>query len=362
MKRNFAQSVFSLFVPAFVSTFLISGCSQEPPAAPQAQASRAIPVATLTINPQTVQGAIRSLGVLESAEAVTVNVDFAAPVKQVHVREGQSVNVGDKLLSFDTSKLSLQREQTLQNIAQAKSQAENQQATLRRMQVLAEQQSVSQQELDQANFSYQGLLAKVKQLEAKLSLIDKDLQKATVISPLDAVVGQRLVEKGEATSAMQPLFTLEASNSMKFVCYVSEAALPLIKEGAKAQVTTVTGQYDTAVYSIGAKADPNTGNFEIKLLLDNDQGQLRPGMTGRAALDTIAVADQIVLPETAVAAFDGEHVVYVVEGSTVRRQPVKVYLGFDDQLFVSQGLQAGQVVANSQVHLLTDGSEVAVLP
>jgi hypothetical protein len=74
------------------------------------------------------------------------------------------------------------------------------------------------------------------------------------------------------------------------------------------------------------------------------------------------VADQIVLPETAVAAFDGEHVVYVVEGSTVRRQPVKVYLGFDDQLFVSQGLQAGQVVANSQVHLLTDGSEVAVLP
>lgn len=357
MKRN-KQSALTLFLSA---SLLLSACGGEPQKIQSDdEPKRRIGVEVMTIEPQTIVGHIKSLGVMESAEAVNINVEFAASVKQVHVREGQRVEAGDKLLSFDTSKLKLKREQTLQNIAQAESQRENEAANLRRLTVLAEQQSVSRQQLDSAVFAFQGLEAKVKQLQAQLSLIDKDLKNSQVISPLSGVVGERLVEVGESTSAMQPLFSLEADNSMKFVCYVSEAVLPLIQEGLPATVTTVNGVFESTIYSISAKADANTGNFEVKVLLDNALGQFRPGMTADVELTTLAVQNQIILPEQVLTAHNGEHVVYRIEDGKAIRQPVSVRLGFEDRLFITKGLSLGQVIAITHVTLLTDGTEVDV--
>ena len=357
MKRNL--SALSLL---FSITLLLSACGSDvPEQGEQADdQQRKIQVEVMTIEPQTVVGHIKSLGVMESAEAVTVNVEFSAPVKRVHVREGQRVKAGDKLLTFDTGKLKLQREQTLQNIAQATSQMENEKANFGRLKVLAEQQSVSQQQLDSAMFAFKGLEANVKQLQAQLQLIDKDLKNSQVMSPLAGVVGERLVEVGESTSAMQPLFTLEADNSMKFVCYVSESVLPLIQEGLPAKVMTVNGDFDSTIYSISAKADANTGNFEVKVLLDNTLGQFRPGMTADVELTTLAVKDQIILPEQVMTAYNGEHVVYRIEEGVAVRQPVSVRLGFEDQLFITQGLALGQVIATTHVSLLTDGTMVDI--
>lgn len=357
MKRS-KPSVLTLL---FSASLLVTACGGDPrQTQPTDEPRRRIEVEVMTIEPQTVVGHIKSLGVMESAEAITINVEFSAPVKRVYVREGQRVDAGDKLLSFDTSKLKLQREQTLQNIAQAESQRENEAANLRRLTVLAEQQSVSQQQLDNAVFASQGLEAKVKQLQAKLSLIDKDLKNSQVLSPLSGVIGERLVEVGESTSAMQPLFSLEADNSMKFVCYVSESVLSLIEEGLPATVSTVNGAFESSIYSIAAKADANTGNFEVKVLLDNSLGQFRPGMTGDVELTTLAVKDQIILPEQVLTAYSGEHVVYRIEGGKAIRQPVSVRLGFEDRLMITKGLALGQVIATTHVTLLTDGTEVDV--
>lgn len=357
MKRN----QLSLLTLLFTLPFLLSGCGGDAQQMPSADDSRRrIEIEVMKIEPQTVTGHIKSLGVMESAEAINVNVEFSAPVKRVYVREGQRVKAGDRLLSFDTSKLKLQREQTLQNMAQAESQRENEASNLRRLTVLAEQQSVSQQQLDNAVFSFQGLEARVKQLQAQLSLIDKDLKNSQVLSPLAGVVGERLVEVGESISAMQPLFSLEADNSMKFVCYVSESVLSLIEEGLPATVSTVNGVFESTIYSIAAKADANTGNFEVKVLLDNSLGQFRPGMTADVELTTLAVKDQIILPEQVLTAHNGEHVVYRIEDGRAIRQPVSVRLGFEDQLFITKGLALGQVIASTHVTLLTDGTEVDV--
>lgn len=341
--------------------FLLNACGGEPqPVRSTDEPPRRIQVEVMTIEPQTIVGHIKSLGVMESAEAVTINVEFSAPVKRVYVREGQRVQAGDKLLSFDTAKLKLRREQTLQNIAQAKSQRENEASNLRRLTILAEQQSVSQRQLDNAVFSFQGLDAKVKQLQAQLSLIDKDLKNSQVLSPLSGVIGERLVEVGESTSVMQPLFNIEADNSMKFVCYISESVLSLIEEGLPATVSTVNGVFESTIYSIAAKADANTGNFEVKVLLDNSLGQFRPGMTADVELTTKAVNNQIVLPEQVLATYNGEHVVYRIADGVAIRQPVSVRLGFEDQLFITKGLALGQVIASTHVSLLTDGTEVEV--
>ena len=343
--------------PILLTLLLTTGCSQEQSDVVSVEKSR-ISVQPLLIEPHSVVGHIESLGVLESAEAITVNVEFSAPVKKVFVHEGQRIKKGQPMLSFDTGKLALQREQVHQDMTQEITQLGSDGANLERLKILAEKQSVSRQRLDDATFSYQGAQARVSQLQAKLKLIDKDIANSQVKSPIDAVVGERFVEAGIITSPMQPLFSLEADNSMKFVCYVSESLLPYLEEGSPARVVTVNGVFESAIYSISAKSDPHTGNFEVKILLENELGQLRPGMTGDVKLTTLASEKQIVIPEKALGAYNGQHVVYRIEEGKAIRQRVKVQLGFDDKLFVSKGLEYGQSIATEHVDLLTDGTEV----
>ncbi|WP_101760536.1 efflux RND transporter periplasmic adaptor subunit [Oceanicoccus sp. KOV_DT_Chl] len=339
------------------TALLVIACSDQAPLDSEA-IDRRISVAPITITPRAVVGQIHSLGVLESAGSVTVNVEFSAPVTKILVDEGQRVKKGQALLSFDTSKLALQREQTLQNLAQAQSQLTNETSNFERLTVLAKQQSVSQQQLDNAAYTFQSAQANVSQLQATLKLIEKDLTSSNVISPINAVVSEKLVEVGVVTSPMEPLLKLEADNSMRFVCFVSESVMPYLQVGLRAKVSTVAGTFESSIYSISAKADSQTGNFEIKVLLENDTGRLRPGMTGDIVLTTLPVEEQIVIPEQALAAYNDHHVVYRIEDGKAIRQRVDVRLGFNDQLFVNKGLKFGQMIATEHVNLLTDGSEV----
>lgn len=336
---------------------LLAACSEPPPAEPQAE-TRRIRVAAMEITPRSVVGEIRSLGVLESAGEVTTNVEFSAPVKKILVDEGQRVRKGQVLLAFDTSKLALQREQTAQNLTQAKAQLDNERANLDRLQVLVKQQSISQQQLDNATLAVDSAKARVSQLSAQLKLIEKDLANSDVISPIDGVISEKLIQPGTVTSAMEPLLKIEADNTMRFVCFVAESVLQYLEVGSRAKVTTVTGSYESSIYSIAAKADPHTGNFEVKVLLQNEDGLLRPGMTGSIVLTTLPIDEQIVIPEQALAAYNGHYVVYRVEDGKAIRQRVDVRLGFNDQLFVSKGLEFGQYIATEHVDLLTHGTEV----
>ena len=339
------------------SLLLLTACSEKPTIEQETEIRR-ISVAPMAITPRSVVGQIHSLGVLESAGSVIVNVEFSAPVNKIFVDEGQRVKQGQTLVSFDSSKLALKREQIHQNLTQAKSQLKNETANFDRLTILAEQQSVSQQQLDNAAFGFQSAQANVSQLQAQLQLIENDLTNSTVLSPINAVVSEKLIEAGMITAARDPLFKLEADNSMRFVCFVSESVLPYLQVGLRTKVTTVTGVYESSIYSISAKADTQTGNFEVKVLLDNADGRLRPGMTGNIILTTLPAEEQIVIPEQALAAYDDHHVVYRIEDGKAIRQRVDVHLGFNDQLFVNKGLAFGQKIATEHVNLLTDGSEV----
>ena len=324
------------------------------------QVAPSIKVKTINMTPQTLQGDINVFGVLESAEEVDLNVEFSAPVENILVDEGHFVKRNQALLVLDTSKLALSFKQTQHMLEQAKTQQENAHLNFSRLQTLADSNTVSQQQFDDARFARNSADAKVRELNAQLQLIERDLNQRTLRSPIDAVISQRHVEAGQSITAYQPLLTLQAVKSVKVSVFVGEHHLPYISVGNRGWVNTVAGSVESKIYSISASSDKHTGNFEVKLLLDNSDGLVKPGMTADVTLQSNAIAQQLIIPESALIAWKGQHVVYIVKDQRAQRRLVDVALAFDDRISISEGLSAGDQVIVSGAMQVTDGSQVDV--
>ncbi len=343
---------------AFIVTFL-SACNP----APQPnhfQASPVIKVQTQVMEATTLQGEIKVFGVVESAKKIDLNVEFSAPVEKVLVDEGQTVHRQQPLLILDTGKLTLTLKQTQQVLVQARIQKENAALRFERVKTLKNSDTVSQQQYDEAGFTLDEATARIRELTAQLQIIERDLENRVVRSPVDAIVDSRHVEAGQSITAYQPLIALQAIESYKVSVFVGEHHLPYLQVGNHGRIDTVAGMFESTIYSISADSDAQTGNYEIKLLLNGESNRLRPGMTAEVRLISSVVPGQLVIPESALFAWQGQHVVYTVEDGRAQRHPVEVALGFDDRLLIGSGLDVGDEVVIAGANQLTQDSLVEV--
>ncbi|MDR3556062.1 MAG: HlyD family efflux transporter periplasmic adaptor subunit [Syntrophobacteraceae bacterium] len=74
--------------------------------------------------------------------------------------------------------------------------------------------------------------------EANLALLGQDLAYATLVSPTDGVVQNRILEPGEMASPQRPVLDIAITNPKWVRVYVSEPDLGKLHQGMKAQVST----------------------------------------------------------------------------------------------------------------------------
>ena len=324
------------------------------------QASPVIKVQTQVMQATTLQGEMQVFGVVESAKKIDLNVEFSAPVEKVLVDEGQTVRRQQPLLILDTDKLSLTLKQTQQVLAQARTQKENAALRFGRVKQLKNRDTISQQQYDEAGFALDEATARIRELTAQLQIIERDLENRVVRSPVDAIVDRRHIEAGQSITAYQPLITLQAIESYKVSVFVGEHHLPYLQVGNHGRIETVAGTFESKIYSISADSDEQTGNYEIKLLLNGESNRLRPGMTAEVRLMSSVIPGQLVVPESALFAWQGQHVVYTVENGRAQRHPVEVAIGFDDRLIIDSGLNVDDEVVIAGANQLTQDSLVEI--
>lgn len=144
--------------------------------------------------------------------------------------------------------------------------------------------------------------ARAEQAEKQLSLAQTRLNYARVFSPLDGVVLSDNIEAGEYVTAGTPVVTIGDISQVWLKAYVNETNLGQIKLGQKAAVTTDTfpgKMYPGHISFIASQAEftPKTIQtteervklvYRIKITVDNDRQELKPGMPADAV---IAVGD-----------------------------------------------------------------------
>lgn len=315
-----------------------------------------------------VTGEVRPIAVVQLASKVGGRLEWLGvgegQGRYVPLSEGTRVRRGDVVAHIDLEVYAARYRQAEAAYALAAAQHGDAVREEARIRTLFEEGSATQQMLDKAITAKEIARAALTQAEAALDLARFEREEAQLKSPIDGVVTKKLVDEGNVISPGMPLAVLQDIRRVRVVASVAERYVPHLVEGKTRVVLRTDSLPDTEIVSVLTKVYPHldsaTRTATIEVVLDNEDGRLRPGNFARVTLDLVQIENAVVIPLSAVSWQGKEAFVYVVAEGHVRRRPIRVGVREGERCQITEGLQAGErlVVGGSQG--LKDGDEVTV--
>lgn len=188
----------------------------------------------------------------------------------------------------------------------------------------------------------------------------------TVTSPIAGVLQQLDVREGMNLMAGDTLATINGLRSVWLDVAVPEAeALGLDKgQAVEARLPAFPGEVlGGSIEAILPQANLDSRTLRVRVVLDNPDGRLRPGLTVQVRLARSAERDALLVPSEAVIRSGRRALVMLAEGEG-RYRPVEVRLGQEaaGNTQILEGLEEGQqVVASGQFLLDSEASLRGIL-
>jgi len=289
-----------------------------------------------------------------------VGAPFPGRVEKVLVRSGDRVTAGQALLALDcpeaaANRAALQAGQAAVREARA--------GLERQVQMLQQGVGTERERLgaEKGVVDAEAELARAK----AAARFAGDGQGTEVIlrAPIAGTVVSRSATAGAAVEpGGEPLVEIGDPSELWVAADVFERDLPMVREGAPVtiELPSVRDRLLGHVASVGAVVDGTARTAPVRIALDPQQESLRPGMFGRARIESLEAA--LALPTEAVLIKDGRQTVVYVQTApgTYSRRPVVVAQPVEGKVLVASGISAGdQVVV--QGALLLDGAAEQLL-
>jgi len=349
MLKPVRSLIFSL--PLVVVTgLLVTGCKKGGGGeAPPPQPPTAVIFGKPVLEP--VEDTIAALGSIEANERVEIKPEVSGLIQSILFKEGDRVKKGAKLFELDSRKEAAQ-------VAQVKAEEDLARQNSERAKQLAGTRAISQQEVDQ-------LASQVNVRAATRQVEEERLADRVIYASFDAITGPRMVSLGQFVNAGTPLVTLVDLDQVKITFSIPERQLAHVKVGQEARLGV--GAYPDKVFTgkvdlINPEIDPTTRTAKIRLIAENKEGLLKPGMFARVELVTSRRENGLVIPEGALVAGLGNFSVYLVTGGVARVQPVKLGVRMPGKVEIASGLTVTQDIVVSGTQKLVDGANVVHSP
>jgi len=269
-------------------------------------------------------------GALGAVRRVTVGSEVSGKIVELFADYNSVVTNGQILAKLDSSTYERQLEQALAELDSARANLKLIAANFRRAQELRGLDLVSQADYDEAEATLAQAQATLKVREANVSKVQVDLEKTTIVSPMDGVVISRAVDVGQTVAASlnaPTLFTLAQDlREMRIEAQISEADVGGVAEGQAVTFTvdafpelTFTGLVSQVRYE--PVTNQGVVNYMAIVNVRNPDLKLRPGMTANAAVITAKREQVVRLPNAALRFRPPENAV-VAAGEPSADEPI----------------------------------------
>ncbi|HVF64329.1 MAG TPA: efflux RND transporter periplasmic adaptor subunit [Casimicrobiaceae bacterium] len=262
-------------------------------------------------------------GTVQPVHQATVKAKVAGEIREIAVREGQSVKAGQKVARVDTVDLETRLVERMGALDSAKAQLALADKTRTMHGKLLSEKFISQNAADGSESTYNVAQGSVKSAEAQVRLAQSAIKDAAVIAPLSGVVAKRHVQPGEKVAFDAPIVTIVDLREIELAALVPAVDVPEMKIGMPVELG-VEGfgerKFTGRIERINPTTEPGTRAFNVYVTLPNADAQLRVGMfaTGRIAIAQSAPTPT--LPQTAIRTEAGQSFVWTIDnGKLVRR-------------------------------------------
>jgi membrane fusion protein, multidrug efflux system len=329
----------------------------------------------------------------------SINAEVTGVIQAVHYREGQSVRKGDPLIDIDPSPYAaqlteaegaLQRDQAL--LAEA-------QMDLARYQVAWSKNAIPRQTLDDQEKLVLQDQGTVKNDEGVVQYDKVEVGFCHITSPISGRVGLRLVDPGNLITANSSttLVVVTQMQPITVIFALAEGSLPQVlqqmRQGKQLQVQAwdSNGAHELGVGKLVSTANlinTTTGTLQMRAEFLNANGMLFPNQFVNVKLLVTTLQNQTLIPSSAIQHNGATAFVYVVkpgpgtqqgtpQAATTSPAPAAasakskapqyhvvmttVKTGVTDNNMTGvQGIQPGDVVADSGFEKLVDNSTVTL--
>jgi HlyD family secretion protein len=327
-----------------------------------------IPVTTEKAIRKTIVQTVSATGKIQPEVEVKISPEVAGEIIELPVVDGMPVKKGDLLLKIkpDSYKALVEQQQAAISGAkamnlQAKATQAKAEQDLKRAQDLFTKKMISESEYnaaqaarDVANSTYESTLHEIERAEAGSSQARDQLSKTTIYSPINGTVTVLNSKQGERVVATNQFAGTEVLrvadlSSMEARVDVNENDVVNVKVGDKAVVTIdAYGErkfHGTVVQIANTGKTTGTGtqeevtNFEVKTHIEDNDVQLRPGLSCTAEIQTNMVSDVVAVPMQSVTIRTGDSSLSPEEIEKRKQKQAASDKGDNDALFTNQKLE-----------------------
>ncbi|MCT4332492.1 efflux RND transporter periplasmic adaptor subunit [Paracoccus sp. YLB-12] len=355
----------TLVIAALLSARMAGG-----PAQAQQQGGEAPPPAVTVVTLKSADVTLTSSlpgRVAASAEA-ELRPQVSGLITERLFNEGSVVAEGDPLYRIDPRSYEAGVAQADAALAQAQAQAESARREADRVAALRDRRVASEQTQDSAIAARDAAEAAVKAAEAQLQSARIDLDRTTITSPIDGVIGLAQASQGALVTASQaaPLVVIRridpvhvdvTQSAADIVRWQRQGAAAALPEGTDRTVTLrladgSTYEHTGSLTAAEPHVDETTGVITLRMEVPNPDGFLLPGMYVLADLPQAQLKDVVLAPQEGVTRDRrGRPVAMVVnDQNVVEERLLDIVQDRGTDWVVREGLAAGDriVVAGLQ--------------
>jgi len=337
-------------------------------------------VAVYRATPVDLVQTVVATGRIVSTSRAQIGSEITGIVLERHVREGDTVQPGDVLITLRSDELAARTREAraaLQNLKQARrpqamaalTQAESQLSQARReaqrRRDLYKSDSISREVLEKAEQAEAVALANAEQarllakslaegapeegiLSERLLAADAALAKTVIRAQFPGVVLTRNVEPGDVVQPGKALLEIARAGKTEVLVPVDERNLGVLAIGQPAVCIPdayVDRQFNALVDHVAPSVDPQRGTVDVRLSIPNPPDYLREDMTVTATITTGERRGALAIPNDAIHAGPANRarVLVVRLGRAVERE-IELGLRGLTMTEVTRGLSNGDLV------------------
>ena len=375
MKRNRTTAVGSIFrlvsviiIPMLL--FTATGCKKKQIEAPQPPV-----VDVADVVQKDVPIYMEWVASTDGSVNATIRAQVSGYLIKRYYKEGDVVKKGQRLFQIDPRLFQAALDQAKGELALQQARWNTAKANLQRIKPLAEQNAVSQKDLDDATGQEQATHAAVIAAQATVEKARLDLGFTKVTSLIDGVAGIAKAQIGDLVGPgqIEELTTVSTVNPIKVYVPISEQEyLKAMEERSKRTEKAILEMIlsDGSVYPhkgeftfADRQVDPTTGTIKVASLFPNPGNLLRPGQFARIRAQIGIVSGALLVPQRAVVDIQGTYQIAVVgPGNKVDIRMVEVGERVGSLWVISKGLKTGEKIVVEGVQKVKQGMPVVPKP
>jgi RND family efflux transporter MFP subunit len=221
--------------------------------------------------------------VLFSLREAVISSLVEARVNRHNFKEGERFKANDVLTELDEETFRQRLLKSESALVEAKAATGFAERNLVRTKALHARGMLGLQDVERCEFEVETAKSKQTFHEANVKLAEQDLAACRISAPFPGRLVKILVQEHEFVKMGQPLLQIIDDYRLLAIAHLPSSGISNIKIGQVISINVdETGTVHSGkVYVISGEVDSASRTFEIKILIENPDGKLSSGMSGR---------------------------------------------------------------------------------